>query len=97
VQRDDIILLVRNNLKTTGTSRTPSFQTFGADPSDIMVHVFGTQFPNGERSVSYIRNKIGTATKDDLQDMLNNAEVAPGYWHYRIQLEIDQFGELRTQ
>ena len=91
VHRDDIILLVREGLKTSGPSYTPNFQTFGADPSDIMVHVFGTQFANGERSVSYIREKIGQSSREQLVDLQN--EVAPGYWYYRIQLEIDQFGK----
>lgn len=95
VHRDDIILLVREDLKTSGKSHTPNFQTFGADPSDIMVHVFGTKFASGERSVSYIREQIGKLNKDQLVDF--QKEVAPGYWHYRIQLEIDQFGEMRVQ
>lgn len=94
VHREDVILLIRNSLRTSGNSYIPAIQTFGADPSDIMVHVFGTGFANGELSTNYIRERIAKSTKEELEKL--QTEVAPGYWHYRIQLEINQFGEVQV-
>lgn len=88
VPSKDVIVLQRVGGATTGADvvSDQKFQTFGADPSDIMVHVFGTQTASGEHSRRFIRREIGNRnTVNELDDLA--AIVAPGYWRYRIQLE----------
>jgi predicted ATPase len=85
VPREDIVVLRRNG-RYTSEADSPLIQTFGADPSDILVHVFGTPSASGERSVTYIQQEISSRrTKEDLESL--EKIVAPGYWRYRIQLE----------
>ncbi|MEZ4616421.1 MAG: hypothetical protein R2867_13090 [Caldilineaceae bacterium] len=88
VPSKDVIVLQRVDGATTGADVVSErkFQTFGADPSDIMVHVFGTQSASGEHSRRFIRREIGNRnTVNELDELA--AIVAPGYWRYRIQLE----------
>lgn len=88
VPSQDVIVLQRVDGATTGADVVSDrkFQTFGADPSDIMVHVFGTQSASGEHSRRFIRREIGNRnTVNELDELA--AIVAPGYWRYRIQLE----------
>ncbi len=88
VPSKDVIVLQRVDGATTGADVVSErkFQTFGADPSDIMVHVFGTQSASGEHSRRFIRREIGNRnTASELDELA--AIVAPGYWRYRIQLE----------
>lgn len=74
------------NSGRTSTVGTPSINTLGADPSDIIVHVFGAANPSGQRSVSYIKHTLATADrKEDLSRL--EEIIAPGYWSYRLQLE----------
>jgi predicted ATPase len=98
VSKDDILVFRRlgNYVEGENAIRSPEIQTLGADPSDIMVQVFGTKFASGAHSVSYIRKKIAESeSRQDLEDFQKT--IAPGYWYYRVQLEIDQFGEQRLQ
>lgn len=86
----DIMRLERAGAKTSRAA-TPSFQTFGADPSDIMVHIFDAPQPSGEYSVQRIKDRLedarkGNITKEELQEDLKH--IAPGYWSYRVRREI---------
>lgn len=93
VQQNDILVFRRFGQYVEGDDavRSPNIRTLGADPSDIMVHVFGTQFASGEHSVRYIREQIGkSASRQELEELQKS--IAPGYWHYRVQLEMEQFG-----
>lgn len=91
VRREDILVLHRREqLEDNQPAITePSINTLGADPSDILVHVFGSHSASGERSVKFIREQIG---RSDSVDELNKLKeiVAPGYWRYRIQLEAQR-------
>ena len=92
VHRDDILILRRNDL-VTSTTKMPQMQTFGADPGEIMVHVFGTLHAAGQYSVNEIEEWLSTAFKTDVgkrRDYLGERlkEVAPGYWAYRIRREM---------
>jgi hypothetical protein len=80
------LVLRRDGKFTSGEEHDAGINTFGADPSDIMVHVFGTLSPNGERSRTFIREEIGRRDTAAALTELSNF-VAPGYWRYRIQLE----------
>lgn len=97
VGQEDILIFRRVGQFVQGDNavKQPGIRTLGADPSDIMVHVFGTKFASGEHSVTYIRKRIGEANEEGLKKL--QEQVAPGYWYYRIQLEIDQFGDVRLQ
>jgi len=71
----------------------PSIQTFGADPSDIMVHVFDAPHAMGQHSVSEIEQWLGeayqkpaTERRKFLDEKLK--QVSPGYWAYRIRREM---------
>jgi hypothetical protein len=95
VPSDDVLILRRQGTYTTGEEHVPGITTFGADPSDILVHVFGTLSPNGERSRRFIREEIGRLSSAEELTAFSNT-VAPGYWRYRIQLEAQNFqGKLQ--
>jgi len=88
VRSQDILVLRRDGAFATSehSSQLPGIETFGADPSDILVHVFGTRSASGERGVRFIREEIGRRnTRAELEEL--EQIVAPGYWRYRIQLE----------
>lgn len=98
VSQEDVLVFRRLGQYVEGDEAVmqPGIRTLGADPSDIMVHVFGTGFASGEHSVRYIRERIAQATnKEDLKNLQD--EIAPGYWFYRVQLEIDQMGDQHLQ
>ena len=87
---DDIIRMERDDINTQRATK-PRFQTFGADPSDIMVHIFDAPQPNGEYSVQRIKARIdearqGRISKGDLEQDLKS--IAPGYWSYRVRREL---------
>jgi hypothetical protein len=90
VHPEDILILERQDL-VTSISKGPSFETFGADPGDIMVHVFGVPQPSGEYSVNYIKRRIEAARRKEItRQTLENelARIAPGYWSYRVRREL---------
>lgn len=92
VHPEDILILGRENL-VTSTTRRPTIQTFGADPGEIMVHVFETHHAAGQYSVNEIEEWLSTAFEKDVgkrRDYLSERlkEVAPGYWAYRIRREM---------
>ena len=73
----------------------PGLRTLGADPSDIMVSVFGAENATGAQSVEYIERAIkdhtssskeNTAKIAELKQLLS--EVGPGYWRFLIRREI---------
>jgi ABC-type transport system involved in cytochrome c biogenesis ATPase subunit len=72
----------------------PPIETYAADPSDIMVHLFDAPYPTGAHSQEQLAEL--------LQDLLDprNAEarsraknllegMAPGYWSYRLRQALD--------
>ena len=91
VPAQDILVLRRLGERTTGQGDTqiPGIETLGADPSDILVHVFGTRSASGERGIRYIREEIGRRNSPEELEELEKI-VAPGYWCYRIQLEVQR-------
>lgn len=89
VPKGDIILLNRRG-PFTDSADHPSVRTLAADPSDIMVHVFGTPYASGERAVSHILQEleaIGESKRPEQKKKLEQLldEVSPGYWSYRIR------------
>src|SRR5690606_11404497 len=59
VRREDILVLHRKGQLATDQViiTEPSINTLGADPSDILVHVFRSHSASGERSVRFIREE----------------------------------------
>ncbi len=93
VPREDIIVLDRN-ADYTSNAFHPGFRTFAADPSDIMVHVFGAPYPAGALSVQRIEQEIENSSNRSpseqrtvLEELLNKV-VAQGYWSYLIRREL---------
>ncbi|NEP59158.1 MAG: AAA family ATPase [Symploca sp. SIO2G7] len=93
VPREDIVVLDRNG-NYTRNSFPPRLRTFGADPSDIMVHVFDTLHPAGALSVQRIEQELDNSLnrnpkerREVLEELLNKV-VAQGYWSYLIRREL---------
>ena len=87
VPKEHILVMERDGMYTGDRAgQSPEFATLGADPSDIIVHVFQTPYPGGERGFEYIRDRLARAPRKELENLRN--KVAPGYWRYRIQLEL---------
>ena len=89
VSGEDIVVLKREGTYTT-QAFNPSIRTFAADPSDILVHVFGAPQAAGEQSVARIQQvleDLPDLNPDEqwrrLQELL--AIVGPGYWSYRVR------------
>lgn len=98
VPQKDIIILKRHGNQTM-TADSPTVKTFGANPSDIMVHVFGTSNLAGSYSVDFIQNQLNPSHNLDpkqrqlaLEQLLSI--VGQGYWSYRIERELST---LKTQ
>src|SRR5579884_920915 len=98
VPSTSIRLLHRNN-GYTSNAISPPLRTLGADPSDIMVSVFGAENATGEQGVQIITSKIKEYSKDrQAKEKLENllSEVGPGYWRFLIRREIHALeGEAR--
>lgn len=92
VHPEDILILERQDLFTS-TTKMPRIQTFGADPGEIMVHVFGTPHATGQFSVDEIEAWLAEAYNKDVSQRKaylsrRLGQVAPGYWAYRIRREM---------
>jgi ABC-type cobalamin/Fe3+-siderophores transport system ATPase subunit len=92
VAKEDVVVLRRSGM-LTDTMSIPSIQTFGADPSDIMVHVFDAPHAIGQHSVNEIEQWLGEAYQKPATERRRFLEeklkqVSPGYWAYRIRREM---------
>lgn len=92
VPREDIIILNRPG-NYTRDSLPPPIQTFAANPSDIMVHVFSAPYPEGKYSVDRIEQELRASPNrdpDERREVLERllSTVAQGYWSYRIRREL---------
>lgn len=85
VPRDSVFVLTRSNGYTRAVT-VPPIQTLAADPSDIIVHVFGAPHSAGEHAVrqveSALREPSNAQQRERLQELAD--ALAPGYWRYRI-------------
>ncbi|MEH2355711.1 AAA family ATPase [Nostoc sp.] len=92
VLKEDIIILNRVSSYTSSTVEL-DFNTFAADPSDIIVHVFKAPYAAGQRSVSYIQQTLSEPTNGNLEARRQTLEnllsvVGQGYWSYKIRREL---------
>jgi predicted ATP-binding protein involved in virulence len=89
VASEDIIVLNRDGPYTT-QAFNPSIRTFAADPSDILVHVFGAPQASGEQSMTRLQQILDGLAGVDPAEQRKRLEalldvVGPGYWSYRIR------------
>jgi predicted ATPase len=87
VPREDILVLDRPGAYTVRT-RSPRMPTLAADPSDILVHVFGAEHASGQRGIDFIERILAEAPHsagrlERLESL--SEEVGPGYWSYRVR------------
>lgn len=92
IPRENVIVLDRN-ANYTSIASDPGIRTLAADPSDIMVHVFGAPHPAGESSVHRIDQELKALSNQNPKEKRQNLEgllsvVAQGYWSYRIRREL---------
>jgi predicted ATPase len=94
VPREDIVILRRDG-KYTSDFTHPRMQTFAADPSDILVHVFGAPYATGAYSVEQIKEVINTRrtskrTSKTQQDALErlSRKIGPGYWSFLVRRKL---------
>lgn len=93
VLRRDIWILKRRN-NHTSDALPPPIRTLGADPSDIMMYVFGAQTASGAQSAAYIQRKIEVAdNQKELKDLLD--QVGPSQWRYLIRRRMLALEEER--
>lgn len=100
----DIWILKRNNDHTNEVLK-PNLSTLGADPSDIVVYVFGAESATGAQSTTYIEREIRRISsieresayetrrwkREQLEQLLR--QVGPSHWRFFIRREIHALGE----
>jgi hypothetical protein len=85
-------MILDRNGNYTIKSLKPSMNTFAANPSDIMVHVFGSPYPSGELSINRVEQELEKKhkSKEERKQALENLQevVASGYWSFLIRQEL---------
>jgi len=94
VEREDIAILWRDGKYTSDFTR-PRMQTFAADPSDILVHVFGAPYATGAFSSEHIKDVIDKSRSTRRRSKIQQKElkrlsriVGPGYWSFLVRREL---------
>lgn len=102
VSKDDVIRLERDGVYTSNTPPVP-IQTFGADPSDIIVHVFNAPHATGQYSVDEILDLLrqseeaqnARARQQEIEKLTGKMEgIAPGYFRFRVREQIHRLSNL---
>ncbi|HBY94537.1 MAG TPA: hypothetical protein DEP84_11360 [Chloroflexi bacterium] len=92
----DVVKLVRSGVYTT-KSEPPAVETFGADPSDVMIHLFDAPFATGQYSVdeilSLLRGEGPITSQPRREREIEKLEgtidkIAPGYFRFRMREKI---------
>lgn len=94
VPREDIVILQRGG-KYTSDFLHPRMQTFAADPSDILIHVFGAPYAAGAYSVEQIKEVIDkrksmgrkSETQRNALERLSR-KIGPGYWSFLVRRKL---------
>lgn len=84
------IRVLKRSAAHTTLVTTPPIQTYAADPSEVMVHVFESPFANGESSEVDLRRLLLRLEKEEGPDVVAEAHrrlhsIAPGYWSYKLR------------
>jgi len=91
VANSNIWILKRDN-DYTRRAIPPGLRTLGADPSDLLVTVFGAEHATGAQSVDIIQQKLRASYQSNeertqaLRQLLG--QVGPGYWRFLIRREL---------
>ncbi len=89
VLSEEIIVLRQD--KETGLTEVldeAPIPTFGADPGEIMVHVFFAANRQGKRSIEYIKDRIRHEWKPEQKDELERLILATGAGYYHAELRL---------
>jgi predicted ATPase len=100
VVNKDIWVLQRPHTYTEKAT-PPGIRTLGADPSDIIVYVFGAPAAAGAQSTGYIQNKITEAagkadhkqSRAELEKLLT--QVGPSMWRFLIRRQIQALEDVQ--
>lgn len=94
VPTSQVILL---NKGETGQTQVVDFRApmFGADPSDIMINVFGTGRAGGVYSTRILRAALERGDPKELTELLEI--VGPGYWRFRIRDRLESLNAAPDQ
>lgn len=82
----EMVRVLRNSDSDGVFGEEPALQTLAADPSDIMIHVFGTKSRTGDFAASSMDRIITKGSKKKLEELIRL--LGPGYWRYRAQKEL---------
>lgn len=100
VSKENILVLRRGNTYTHEAS-TPIMETLAADPSDIIMEVFGASQATGAQGLERIKRGIYDALQQssyaEQERLLRSLsdEVAPGYWGFLVLHQIDEVKKRR--
>lgn len=104
VSEANVWILQREN-DYTERAYPPNIQTLGADPSDILVQVFGAENAVGAQSVAYILQTIREARqqrykqrdKDASRKTLESLrdQLGPGYWRFLVRQELEYLEQMK--
>ena len=91
---NQIVVLDKTGIYTSDSFR-PNIRTYAADPSDIIVSVFGAPQAAGAQSVNRVQDAFKIRDEERRKEELHRLEkiVGPGYWRYRIRRELLAMGE----
>lgn len=86
VAADQLLVFTKDE---AGKAHLADFQTpiFGADPSDVMINLFGTKRAGGAYSARTLREALDRGERAELEKLLD--EVGPGYWRFRIRDRLE--------
>ena len=90
--REDIVVLQRAGAVTSDAAN-PTMATFGADPAEIMVQLFSSEYAAGQRAVSIIQEALRDRPAEEQAEQARQLEelltdVSPGYWSFKIKSAI---------
>lgn len=111
VRREQILVLDRGADRYTRRALTPDFSTLTADPSDVLMQIFGAEQASGDKGVREVREllepfegtplseRLSTRDNEALRQRLTRArdELAPGYWRFRVLDALAQLPADATQ
>lgn len=104
VRKGQILVLRRGPDGYTRDAQNPDVSTFAADPSDVLVQVFGAEQASGDKGVEEVRElltrldgaapavRLNAREREELRARLERAlaDLAPGYWRFRVRDALEQ-------
>ncbi|GER86537.1 hypothetical protein KDW_06990 [Dictyobacter vulcani] len=100
VPRKNIHVLYRD-ADYTQEALFPQMETLAADPSDILINIFGAPQATGAQGILRVKKEISRALAlRKLEDRVKALEVllmdvAPGYWRFLVRRQLDEVRRLQ--